>query len=365
MTSVPDGVEVVATRSEAERLDLPPLLVVESLITYLDSSGIGSGDLEWERIGDGQSNVTYRITRGAESFVLRRGPRPPHPRSTHDMAREARIQQLVGRAGVRVPRIVAICEDELVLGVPFYVMEFLDGIVITDTVPPALDAAEQRRATVFAAVEALIDLHRVDVSGGELSRFGRPDGYLIRQVQLFSKLWSQNTLRSLPEMEALGDWLRENTPTSGRAVVVHGDFRLGNLMFAPTAPATVTAILDWEMSTIGDPLADLGYLTATYSNEGAARTPMELSPVTRGTGYPTAAELIARYQEQLPSDLRALPWYQALALWKAAVFCEEMYTRWLRGERPGDTFAPTLEAGVPVLANTAWSFAQRLVDHAH
>jgi aminoglycoside phosphotransferase (APT) family kinase protein len=360
VTTTPDGIEVVATRADAERLALPPLLVLESLTEYLDSQRIGTGDIAWERIGDGQSNITYRITRGDESLVLRRGPRPPHPRSTHDMLREARIQRLVGDAGVAVPRIVATCDDESVLGVPFYLMGFLDGIVITDSIPRPLDSPEQRRATAFAAVDTLVDLHRVDVSTGELATFGRPEGYLARQVKLFSSLWTQNTTRSIPEVEALGLWLGENLPESRSASVVHGDFRIGNLMFASNAPASVVAILDWEMATIGDPLADLGYLTATYATADAARTPMELTSVTREPGYPGKDELIARYQEQLPVDVGALPWYQALALWKAAIFCEAMYTRWLHGERPGDTFAPTLELGIPALVEAAGRFSGEL-----
>jgi aminoglycoside phosphotransferase (APT) family kinase protein len=360
VTTVPDGIEVVATRAEAESLALPPLLVVDSLTEYLDGQGIGSGGISWERIGDGQSNITYRITRDAASIVLRRGPRPPHPRSTHDMVRESRIQRLLGRAGVAVPRILATCDDESILGVEFYIMEFLEGIVITDTIPVPLDSLEQRRATAFAAVDTLVELHKVDVSTGELAAFGRPEGYLGRQVSLFSSLWTQNTTRSVPRIEAIGTWLSENLPENRQASVVHGDFRLGNLMFSSSAPATVMAILDWEMATIGDPLADLGYLTATYSTPGAARTPMELTPITREPGYPSREELITRYQQQLPGDHSTLPWYQTLALWKAAIFCEAMYTRWLNGERPGDTFAPTLELGVPALADAAIGFAREL-----
>lgn len=349
MISTPDGVEVVATRADAVALEHPPLLVLDALAAFLDAEGLGSGPISWERIGDGHSNLTYLLHREERSLVLRRGPRPPLPASTHDMLRESRIQLLVKAAGISVPNIVAVCADESVLGVPFYVMDYLDGVVITDEEPAGLDTPEQRRATAFAAVDALVQLHSVDVTRGGLEKVGRPEGYLQRQVALFDSLWKSTTRRSVPEFDAVATWLAANVPTSQRASVVHGDYRLGNLMFEHGAPPRVLALLDWEMATVGDPLADLGYLLATYAEEGSATTPLELTPVTRYDGYPTRTELASRYGEATGLDLSELRWYQALALWKAAVFCEAIYTRWLDGERPGDRFAPTLESGVPGL----------------
>lgn len=330
-----------------------PLFNGEAVTAFLDSHGLGSGPLEYERIGEGQSNLTYRIVRGELEMILRRGPRPPHPKSAHDMVREARLQRALGEVGVKVPRILAICEDDALLGVPFYVMEFLDGVVITDEIPEQLSSAQQRRATAFAAVDTLAQLHSVDVTQGSLASFGRPEGYLNRQVRLFTSLWAQNTRRSVPEVITVGEWLAANVPESQSSSVVHGDFRIGNLMFEPTAPAKVSAILDWEMATLGDPLADLGYLLATYAQQGSPATPMELTSVTRQPGYPTRSELLERYRSQHPLDTASLPWYQTLALWKSAIFCEAMYTRWLDGERPGDDFAPTLEEGVPRLIAAA------------
>ncbi|WP_263164501.1 phosphotransferase family protein [Streptomyces sp. SCSIO ZS0520] len=358
MHTVPDGVEVVADRERAERLGAPPLLVVDAVTAFLDAHGLGRGPLAWQRIGEGHSNVTYLIRRGGDSFVLRRGPRPPLPKSTHDMVREARIQRLLRERGVPVPEILGVCEDESVLGVPFYLMSHLDGTVVTDTVPAHLSSAEQRGATSRAVVDALVALHRIDVSGGELASFGRPEGYLTRQVERFTGLWEINTTRSLPAVERIANWLGRNLPTGGRAAVVHGDYRMGNLMFAPRAPARVLAVLDWEMATLGDPLADLGYLTATYAEPGTPRTPLELTPVTREPGYLPRAGLIERYRAGTGLDLTPLPWYQALALWKAAIFCEAIHTRWLRGERPEDTaFGPSLEAGVPRLLDLAARYA--------
>lgn len=353
MISTPDGVEVVATRAEAAAMARPPLLVLEALTEFLDAEDLGSGAIRWLRIGEGHSNLTYLLRRGERSLVLRRGPRPPLPKSTHDMVRESRIQRLVKDAGIAVPNIVAVCADPSVLGVPFYVMDYLDGVVITSEEPPDFATVERRRATAFAAVDTLVALHSVDVTRGGLEKVGRPDGYLERQVSLFSTLWDASTQRSVPEIKSVAAWLAANTPTSQRASVVHGDFRLGNLMFEHSAPPRVLAILDWEMATVGDPLADLGYFLATYAEKGEASTPLELTRVTRYEGYPTRGELAERYGAATGLDLSELRWYQAFALWKAAVFCEAIYTRWLNGERPGDAFAPTLADGVPALAGAS------------
>lgn len=358
METIPDGREVVASSADAARLDSPPLLIVDAVAGFMDSRGLGAGPLSWSLIGDGQSNVTYRIQRGQEAFVLRRGPRPPLPKSTHDMVREAQIQELVKQQGVPVPAILAVCEDESVLGVPFYIMSFLAGTIITQSIPAHLGSMAQREATSAAVLDALVQLHQVDVSTGELATYGRPDGYLRRQVERFSGLWDVNTTRVLPDVAEIGGWLESNIPDSQATAVVHGDFRAGNLMFAPDSSARVMAILDWEMATVGDPLADLGYLTATYAEPGSVPTPLELTSVTREPGYLNRERLVARYRERMDLNLDALPWYQTLALWKASVFCEAIYTRWLKGERPHDTgFGASLEAGVPRLLEQARLFS--------
>jgi len=358
MQTIPDGIDVVMSASPVE--GQAPLLVLEPLLAYLDRRGIGTGPLEWTRVGDGQSNITFRMRRGDAEFVLRRGPRPPHPPSTHDMVREATIQTLLAGEGVPVPRVIDVCEDGDVLGVPFYLMEWLDGCVLTDAEPARLADPAARRGTSLALVETLVSLHAAPIDG-RLAQVGRPDGYLERQVRRFAALWEVNAVRELPEVGRLASWLASNLPTSGPGAVVHGDYRLGNLMMRHQPGGGALALLDWEMATLGDPLADVGYLVATYSDARGSATPLHLSPVTAAPGYLSGAEIAAEYQRQSGRDLDALPWYEVLALWKGAVFCEAIYKRWRDGERPDDhVFGPGLEAGVPCLLEAAGQAARRL-----
>jgi aminoglycoside phosphotransferase (APT) family kinase protein len=357
LVAAPDGVEVVQTTAEAAASARPPLLVVDAVNAYLDSIGFDEGELRWRRIGDGQSNITYELRRGADRVAMRRGPRPPLPPSAHDMLREARIQKTLAERGVPVPEVRAVCDDPSIIGVPFYLMDFVDGDVITDALPDAYWAPDARFATARAAIDALAELHLVPVEG-EVAAIGRPDGYLHRQVDRFRRLWTVNSRRSLPQVDAIGERLAATLPESARASVVHGDYRLGNIMFR--GPGDVAAILDWEMATLGDPLADLGYFVAMYSQPGRAATVMDLTPVTAEPGFPSGNELVARYAELTGADVSQLAWYQALALWKAAVFCEAIYTRWLDGERPDDTFGPRLESGIPQLLEAAEAQLGRL-----
>jgi aminoglycoside phosphotransferase (APT) family kinase protein len=274
------------------------------------------------------------------------------------MLREARLQIALEGAGVRVPHVLAVCEDESVLGVPFYVMEYLEGAVVTDRVPPELDSPEDRRRLGLELVDALAELHAVDLGASDLDGFGKPKGYLERLVRRFSGLWEVNATRELPAVADLGAWLDAHRPESGPATVVHGDYRLGNLLVSLEAPARVVAILDWELATIGDPLADLGYLVATYSEPGSPGGAMELSPATRASGFPSRLELVERYAERSGRPVGSLAWYEALALWKAAVFCEALYGRYLQGERD-DAWAGSLDAGVPRLLELAEEAAAR------
>ncbi len=349
---------IVDTPEEAAELELAPLLVRRPLEAYLDAAGLGSGPVEAEPVGDGHSNITYVIRRQGGEWVLRRPPRPPLPPSAHDVLREARLLSAVEGHDVRTPRVLATCDDESVIGAHFYVMEKVEGDVITTELPDALDTPEERERIAHDLIDALVEVHAVDWRACGLEGYGKPGGYLERQVRRFSGLWEHNKTREVPEVEEGTAWLADNMPESPPATIVHGDYRLGNTMMAPGAPARLVAIFDWELATIGDPLADLGYLTATYAEPGDAdKTPLfALNSVTTREGFPTRDDLIARYEERSGRSMSSVRWYQTLAMWKSAVFLEGSYKRLLAGTTD-DPFFKMLDEGVPAIARYALSIA--------
>ena len=345
--------EIVDTPAEAAELELAPLIVREPFEAHLDAHGLGSGPIDAERIGEGHSNITYLVRRGDLWLVLRRPPRPPLPPSAHDVLREARLLEAVQGSEVRVPRVLSSSDDESILGVPFYVMEYLKGSVITSTLPEALDAPDQRERMGLELVDALAEIHAVDWKAAGLEGFGKPSGYLERQIRRFSGLWDEGKTRQVEAVDEVARWLGDHLPESPPATIVHGDYRLGNTMFGPERPARLVAVFDWELATIGDPLADLGYLTATYAQAGDPDTMLfRLSSVTRAEGFPTRDDLIARYEERTGRSMSDLRWYQALALWKSAVFLEGSYARFKAGTTDDEWFA-MLEEGVPDIAEAA------------
>jgi aminoglycoside phosphotransferase (APT) family kinase protein len=350
--------DVVDTPAEAAGLELPPLVVREPLEEFLDAHGIGEGRLEAERIGEGHSNITFLVRRGAARVVMRRPPRPPLPPSAHDVLREARLLRALEGTPVRVPTVLAVGDDESVLGVPFYVMEEIEGSVLASQIPPPLDSPAERRRTSEELVDALVEVHSVDWGACGLDGYGKPTGYLERQLRRFTGLWEHNKTRELEVVEELGEWLRENMPDSPGATIVHGDYRLGNVMMADSAPAELVAIFDWELSTIGDPLADVGYMTVTWVEPDDLEDTMfaNLNAVTRREGFLTREELIARYEELSGRSISALNWYQALALWKAAVFMEGNYKRFQSGSTD-DEYLGLFDRGVPMLAEKAREIA--------
>jgi aminoglycoside phosphotransferase (APT) family kinase protein len=352
MTIAPD--DIVRTHADAAANARPPLLVLDSLRDFLDEHGLGRGEIEASPIGEGHSNVTYLIKRGDTEIVLRRPPRPPLPPSAHDVLREARLLRALKDTPARVPEVLAVCEDPATIGCPFYVMEYVEGEVIVVSVPDALDTPAERRRISEELVDALVEIHGVDWRAVGLEGFGKPTGYLERQLRRFGGLWELNKTREIDEIEWVAGWLSERMPSSGPATIVHGDFRLGNTMFAAEPPARLVAVLDWEMATIGDPLADVGYLCMMWTEGGDPKGGMReyLGGVTRREGFPTRAELIGLYERLSGRSMQDIRWYTTLALWKSVVFMEGNYKRAISGASD-DPYLKQFGDGVVELAKQA------------
>ena len=346
--------DIVQTPADAEANSRPPLLVLDPLQRFLDEYGIGEGEILASPIGEGHSNVTYLIERSGREAVLRRPPRPPLPPSAHNVLREARLLQALRDTPARVPDVLAVCADLDVIGAPFYVMERVQGDVIVSSIPEPLDSAGERARIARELIDSLVEIHGVDWRAAGLEDFGKPTGYLERQLRRFLGLWEINKTREIPQVESIGAWLGEHMPQSGPATIVHGDYRLGNTLFAPGAPARLAAVLDWEMATIGDPLADLGYLCMMWTEAGDPRGGMRdsLGAVTRAEGFPTRAEVIECYEQGSGRSMSDIRWYMTLALWKSVVFMEGNYKRAVAGTTD-DPYLKAFGEGVLELASQA------------
>ncbi len=356
MSLAPAPDDIVRTHAEVGEGAREPLLVIEPLLEFLDRNGLEAApELDAVPIGDGHSNVTYALSTGV---VLRRPPRGPLPPSAHDVLREARLLRALEPTPVRAPKVLAVGEDPTVIGSPFYVMEMVPGHVVTDAMPPELDTEPERTRVAHNLIDALVELHAVDWLAVGLEGFGKPSGYLERQLRRFNGLWEHNRTREMPEVETVGAWLAAHMPDSPAATIVHGDFRLGNTILAPNPPGRVAAILDWEMATIGDPLADLAYLMMFWVQADDPSLGMfDLQSVTRLPGFPSRAEMIARYEERAGRSMSELSWYVTLALWKSIVFMEGNYKRALAGSTD-DPFLKSFGAGVVDLARRAVEVSQ-------
>ncbi|MEU3688842.1 phosphotransferase [Streptomyces narbonensis] len=314
----------------------PPGLDPEALRRFLDRErpGLVTGPLEARLIEGGRSNLTYVVTDGTGRWVVRRPPLGHVLATAHDMRREHRVISALAGTGVPVPRTVLFCEDESVLGAPFYVMEFVEGTPYRSAQELAPLGPERTRAAVLGLVDTLVDLHAVDPAAVGLGDFGRPEGFLDRQLRRWGKQLDASRGRDLAGIDELHSALGRALPDSPQPTVIHGDYRLDNVLI--DGDDRIRAVLDWEMSTLGDPLTDLGLLVM-YS------TPLDLpdSPVSTtatAPGHPSAAELVERYAARSGRDTSALAWYTAFAWFKLAVILEGIHYRWTLGQTVGAGF---------------------------
>jgi aminoglycoside phosphotransferase (APT) family kinase protein len=297
--------------------------------------------LEAELLAGGRSNLTYRLRSGEQTWVLRRPPLAMRLATAHDMKREYTVLSALAGGPVPVPRPLALCEDEAVIGAPFYVMEDVPGRIVRR--PEDVVFAETR-ACSLALVDTLAALHAVDYEAAGLGGFGRPKGFMERQVRRWHEQLARGRARELPALDELGRRLSARVPADGRAAIVHGDYRIDNVVLDPTDAGRIVAVLDWEMATIGDPLADVGMLLMYWSRPGEPFA-SEVHAIMAEPGFIEREEVAERYGV----DLRELGFYVAFAHFKLAVIVEGIHARALAGKTVGEGFEQIGEIA-PVLA---------------
>ena len=322
-------------------------------------ANLARGPLQVQRHRAGHSNETFFVRAGDREWVLRRPPRGAFLPTAHDVGREFRVLSALAPTGVRVPRPVLWCADGSVIGAPFYLMERIHGDVLQGEPPPWLDAAEDRRRVGEELVDALAELHAVDWRAAGLEGFGKPNGYLRRQVDRWdSQLRLTEPLtRVVPDLHRTGEWLQGHVPAEAEPAVVHGDFKLDNVLFAHGPPTRLVGVLDWEMSTIGDPLADLGWMLSFWPHpDDPPLFALDEGTPTRREGFLRREDLVRRYGSATGREVGDLSFYLVLAVWKLAILLEGSYARHLAGVTDDPLFA-ALDDAVPALARRARALA--------
>jgi aminoglycoside phosphotransferase (APT) family kinase protein len=318
--------------TELPGIDLP------ALERWLDGArpGLRAGPLAGEVIAGGKSNLTYRVTDGASVWALRRPPLAHVLPTAHDMAREFRVLAALDDTDVPVPTPLVLCQDERVLGAPFYLMRFVDGLVLDH--PDVLDRVDREtaRRCCEQLVDTLVALHAHPPAERGLADFGRPDGFLARQVRRWHTQWQASQTAPRDQVDRLVDRFTTLLPQQGSPAIVHGDYRLTNVLFSPDL-ARIAAVVDWEMATIGDPLTDLGLLVVYQSLAADGDFVMPAMPAARG--WLTPAQLVERYRVGSGRDLSRLPWYVGFGYFKLAVVAEGIHHRFLQGATVGTGFA--------------------------
>lgn len=318
-----------------------------SLAAYLDGK-IEDLDspIEVDQFPGGHSNLTYclrsaSLRAGQREYVLRRPPLGPVPPKAHDMAREFRVLNRVAPHFRPAPRVYVLCEDESVIGAPFFVMERRRGLIVRREIPAELEATDSYASRVSEAfIDCLAELHSIDIRRHGLDSLGRPDGFLERQVRGWSGRWDRARTTDLPEMTRLAQWLAEQLPQSPPATVVHNDYKLDNLMLDPADPSHVNAVLDWEMTSVGDPLVDLGIVLCYWPEAGDPPMRREaISAVTTRPGWFSRRQLLERYASATGRDLSGIAYYEVFGLYKLAVVLQQIYYRYHVGQTSDRRFA--------------------------
>jgi aminoglycoside phosphotransferase (APT) family kinase protein len=322
-------------------------------------------DPEVSLISGGRSNLTYLVSAGDKELVLRRPPLGHVLPTAHDMQREFTVISALGGTDVPVPRAIHLCTDPDILGVTFYVMERCHGHIVRSEFPPGYaETPADKRRVGDALVDALVELHAVDWRSVGLEEFGRPDGFMQRQIKRWSQQWESSVTRELPLMDDVIARLNEELPESPAPTIVHGDFRLDNAILDANDPTRIRAILDWEMSTIGDPLADLGLMLVYWPQDNdsdAYRTAFSTITATAVPGFPSRDDVLQRYSEKSGRDTSSVYFYWAFGFFKLAVILEGIHARFLQGKTLGAGFETIGERVPPLVMASMWVLERKEV----
>jgi aminoglycoside phosphotransferase (APT) family kinase protein len=339
---------------------MPGLAPVPAPLDAWFTSVIGVHEpLRWEMLTLGTSNFTYRVTDGGREFILQRPPDVALDPTAHDVARQYRLLAAMHGTGAPVPVAVGACTETDVLGLPFMVVSFVPGHTLTTELPPDAPAPAQAAGEIGRAmVDALAAIHAVDWRSAGLDGFGRPDGFLERQVPRWTRYYERIAVRDLPLVEELAAWLDAHRPVTIEPTIMHGDFHLANCLVTFDDPARVRAVIDWEMATIGDPLVDLAGMLFYWGTDRPAIPALPRSQaVSRVLGSPSRIELAERYAQATGRAIEALQYYLVLAGWKLATVMESAYANYTHG-RTTSPVAKAMEHDVPRLLAEAAAFAE-------
>lgn len=316
-------------------------LNAEALVRYLDGriDGVRDG-VSIEQFPGGHSNLTYLLTIAGREYVLRRAPLGPVPPKAHDMAREYRVLEAVHPHFAAAPKPYLLCEDPSIIGAVFYLMERRRGVVIRSSIPPELTARPDLPGQLSqACLDCLVELHSVDIAKHGLVSLGKPQGFVERQVRGWSERWQAARTEPMPEADRVIEYLRTHIPPDGPPTLVHNDFKLDNLMLRTSDPVRVEAVLDWEMTTVGDPMVDLGLTLCYWDPPDRDVRAGPVPCLTTGPDWWTRRQFAAEYARRTGRDMSSLGFHEVLGIFKLAVIVQQIYVRWFRGQTKDERFA--------------------------
>ncbi len=321
-------------------------LDINSLRSHLCQHLSHNEELTVSQFPSGFSNLTYLLNFGTNEYVLRRPPFGANIKSGHDMSREYRFLTALSEPFKKVPKPVLFCDDESVIGAPFYLMERVKGVILrghlTDEARPSVDSMQ---AIAEASISTLVELHKIDIVGNALENLGKPEGYVSRQVSGWSERYRKAQTDAISEMDEIAIWLEKNQPTESGSSLIHNDFKYDNLVLNPHDTSNVIAVLDWEMATIGDPLMDLGTTLGYWveANDPQALKELNLSP-SHWPGNPNRMQVAEKYASLTGADLRHLVFYYVQGLFKIAVIVQQIYYRFQKGHTKDPRFSNLIHA---------------------